>query len=333
MNILEENPERFFHGTVRLEHEGGCFHPLRFTAGQVAHYDSRNEALAVRVRCQAGQTVEFATDSSTVAVSGTAGTGARDYFSLDLEVDDYVSHPVFAEPAPLGDVAFTVWRQSEHEKRRMRRFCVHLPHVRKFALRSVEIEDGAVVEPIPPRGLKLLCLGDSITQGMQARHPSNSYPSLLARWLGAELLNLGVGGDVFDSRSLDRSLPFHPDVVTVAFGANDWHQNLDRDAVARNVSLYVETLRSMYRPGDVRIVVVSPIWAVDWAERRAGGTLAEFGRAIRDAAAAVEGVCAVDGFLLVPHDRRCFVDGLHPNDEGFALYAGGLMGVLQTLIR
>ena len=37
----------------------------------------------------------------------------------------------------------------------------------------------------------------------------------------------------------------------------------------------------------------------------------------------------VNGLTLVPNQLRYFVDGLHPNDAGFALYATNLAAKLQ----
>src|SRR5690606_37350992 len=98
----------------------------------------------------------------------------------------------------------------------MRRVTIYLPHLAELTIQAIRYSDGAVVEPAsasPPAG-RLLCLGDSITQGMDAKYPSSTYPVLLSRFLGMHVLNHGVGGYLFDKSSLAPKLAYEPDLIT-----------------------------------------------------------------------------------------------------------------------
>ena len=46
----------------------------------------------------------------------------------------------------------------------------------------------------------------------------HSLPVQLARFFEMDLLNQGVGGYIFNARSLDEEISYQPDVVTVAYG-------------------------------------------------------------------------------------------------------------------
>ncbi len=161
---------------------------------------------------------------------------------------------------------------------------------------------------------------DSITQGMDARGPASIYTTQLARMLNAELLNVGVGGHIYDLDALDDELPFTPDLVTIAYGTNDWSRGLSQDQIARTVEDYLQRLTSTIARS-ARVFVLTPLWRHNGHETKAGGTLVEFSQAIANAAAGIEGVSVVDGTSLVPHRADLFADGTHPTDEGFLHYA------------
>ncbi|MDX2168155.1 MAG: SGNH/GDSL hydrolase family protein [Deltaproteobacteria bacterium] len=95
----------------------------------------------------------------------------------------------------------------------------------------------------PPGVIRVVCLGDSSTFGMNVE-ADDSYPRRLAALLDErhpgrfEVINLGVPG--YSSRQgleqLRReALGLAPDVVTFAFGTNDlfWHRPLTDDQVIR----------------------------------------------------------------------------------------------------
>jgi hypothetical protein len=67
------------------------------------------------------------------------------------------------------------------------RLTVYLPQLVQIKLFNLEVSPGAGVEKAPRFPRNLLCLGDSITQGMEAVHPSFSYPVLLSRFLNMNL--------------------------------------------------------------------------------------------------------------------------------------------------
>lgn len=97
---------------------------------------------------------------------------------------------------------------------------IWLPHdetVRLIALRS-----DAPLEPAPPtESLRWLHHGSSISHGSNAERPTATWPAVVARTAGVDLLNLGLGGsallDPFVARTL-RDLP--ADVISMKLGIN-----------------------------------------------------------------------------------------------------------------
>ena len=191
------------------------------------------------------------------------------------------------------------------------------------------LDDGASCTPIKKQ-LKLLCMGDSITQGYDARHPSCSYANLLADHLGAEMLNQGVGGEIFFPELIDKELGYTPDVVTVAYGTNDWNRKTKENTEDRARRFYENLCAAFPR---ARLLAITPIWRADGTEPREFGPFEDACTVAREAAQRA-GATVVDGLTLVPHTRESFADKrLHPNDDAFLLYAEKLLSHIKPLLE
>ncbi len=322
MNRLDELSDDFFHGALRVIREQHAVRFARMTPAQLAYFE-QNQAWGIRARCAAGVTLELRTDSPYLDIRFAVLSSCRRFFGIDVEIDGIVSHAVRIEKG--GGVY--EGRLFDLPGRSSRSIRVHLPYTFEIRLEEVGLAEGALVEPLPARSLKLLTLGDSITQGMEARSPIASFPVQLARLLDAELLNQGVGGHVFDAKALDPQLPFEPGLVTVAYGTNDWGQK-DAGRFRGDVREYLQKLRSMWPAERTKIAVLSPLWRATGLEKKHGSDLLDFSRVILEEAAQIEGVLAIDGLTLVPNQPWYFADGTHPNDAGFLHYAINLYRAL-----
>jgi hypothetical protein len=300
------------HTQVREMKEG--WQPLRFTDRQMEVYGEQGN-YAIRSHCPAGICLDFMTDSSFIELDFSVGDTARPWLHFDLYVDGALAATLGSEDMEHepGEVRFEL----ESKERVMRRLTLYLPQTVVLTIRDVRIEEEASVEhaPKPQRG-RLLALGDSITQGMDAHRPSSTYPVQLARALDMELLNQGVGGAIFDKRNLDPALAYRPDLITVAYGTNDWSRFLTLASFREACSDYIRVLSALYP--DTPTYVITPIWRADQEEPRPMGTLQELSEAIREICAPYSQIQLIHGQPLVPHMPQMFGDGfLHPTDEGF----------------
>jgi len=75
-------------------------------------------------------------------------------------------------------------------------------------------------------------------------------------------------------------------------------------------------------------VVITPIWRQDQDVVRAYGHVRCVAECIASVATSL-GIEVIDGLTLVPHVKHLFVDNVHPNDLGFALYAHNLIKALE----
>lgn len=313
MDLVEIGIEPFAHGVVGIEKQAGGVRLNRMSRTLLEYY-GRHENWAVRARCNAGVSICFATDSPTVDLELEILEGPRRYYGVDAEVDGVQTFGTRLDDAE-GSLSVRVAEGGDGSPRPIR---IYLGPCMEVRARSVRLEDGAVVEPVPKPPFRLLALGDSITQGMEARSPSSAYPTRLARLIEADLTNQAVGGHVFDPEAIDMESSIDPGLVTVAYGTNDWGGGVG-EAIGDTVRAYLERLRASLP--DPPIVVLSPVWRTDATERRGGLTLREFSNRILEAAEETDGVIPIDGIRMVPHQAYYFEDGVHPNDTGFLHYA------------
>ena len=317
--------EQITFGAVRLNETSDGVTFDRFTAEGKAHYKAhRNKTFYAKSLCPAGVTLRFRTDSKTLGLSVKTEEGtSRFFFSTDVLVngkyldsiknfEDTQMPPVYSKiEAPLGDFAKT-FALGEGEKD----VCIHLPWSVRCTLREMTLDDGASVLPLP-YGRRALVFGDSITQGYDAKYTFRRYAGHLCASLDAEEHNLAIGGEKFCPDLAACDLPFRPDLITVAYGTNDWTVN-DPERLYKNAKAFFEVLAAKY-PG-VPLFAITPLWRAD------GGTdrtipfpaVADYiAECVKDNPAAR----VIRGGKILPPDTSLYADGrLHPNDDGFDRY-------------
>ena len=241
---------------------------------------------------------------------------------FDLFVDGVWIKSEGHEPVNSGNYE-TFFTLPEHNGKR--NITIYLPYCVELELHKLEFSPGAVVEVAEPRPKKLLCLGDSITQGSYAKYPSNTYPVLLSNFLNMQLLNQGVGGYIYNADSLDLGLPYQPDLITVAYGTNDWSKCSSISQFRSNCANYMHKLVSMFP--EARIYVMTPIWRPDKQDLKKTGALHDISRVITEECSTYSNLRVIDGLSLVPHLLYLF-DGVHPKDEGFLHMAMNLVKII-----
>jgi lysophospholipase L1-like esterase len=269
-------------------------------------------------------------DSPELVIHYHIGEAARDWAYFDCFVDGVLVESVGTIPIDRERRCAAV-RTPGYAEPGMHRFTVYLPHLAELFIESVEIDDAAKAEPAPRPGRRILCVGDSITQGMSSLRPSSAYPVCLARALAADVLNLGVGGYVFDAETVEPVESFAPDLITVAYGTNDWGRAQSVEEIRRDCAAFLARLRKAFQ--DQPVWVISPIWRSDMAEPKTCGTFDEMVSAIRNVVVKRGDMHYVNGLAVAPHLPEFYGDEtLHPNDEGFLRMALNLMGhILPSL--
>ncbi len=239
---------------------------------------------------------------------------------------------------------------------------VWLPHNAFVELRTLVVEDGASIGPVPsddrPRWVHY---GSSISHCMEAEEPAMTWPAVAARGAGVALQNLGFGGqchlDQFVARTI-RDLD-DVDVVTIKTGINIVNMDSMRERVfTPALHGFIDTIRE--RRPDVPLMVISPIFCpsaetrpgptipnergkfvtVDGFEPYRGGSLSlvrirEIIAGVVDArrAAGDLNLHYHDGLTLFgADDAPDLPDDLHPNPAGYRRMGERFAPVLQDLL-
>ena len=180
---------------------------------------------------------------------------------------------------------------------------------------------------------KILCLGDSLTEGYGLA-PEHAYPSVLERRLHAggyratRVLNGGISGSTSASAlsRLEWQLRAGPDVLILALGGNDGLRGLDLATTRRNLSATIELAKSR----GVRVILAGMKLPPNYGPAYTG----DFERLFPELAAEhdvalipflLEGVAARPGLNLP--------DGIHPNAKGYERVAENVLEVLLPLLE
>ena len=340
MQLTVEQLRSIALGAVRIVKEGGCPRFFRFTQAEEALYIARDAERGSisydHSLCTAGVKLLFKTNSKTLGLSAeVARRITRSFFAFDVCVNgNYIGSlsNFSAESMPAGySLAEIPLPLGRHKKEFMlgegeKTVAIYFPwsvEVLDFAL---TIEDGAKWTPVKP-AKKLLVYGDSITQGHDAMYPKNRYPARLAEALGAEEINKAIGAEVFFPALAACAADFVPDVITVAYGTNDWFTT-DAASFLAAARGFFEMLVKNYP--EAKIFAISPIYRKDMNESKTFGAVSTVIDRLREATAALPAVTVIDGMNLVPAKHTLYADlRLHPSDAGFDHFSENLIAEIK----
>ena len=310
--------------------EEGFLHFFRFSKLQrQAYIDDKSRDWVAKSRSGASATLDFITDSDYIALRYSLLPGSsQKYGSIDLYVDGAMYESRYMEDLVAIQAGFQL-PPGEH------RVTVYFPWTTETILKQVHLSDGASVIPVE-KSCRMMCFGDSITQGYVAKYTSLSYVNQVARALDAEVINQGIGGYVFNDAVIDESIQaFKPDILTVAYGTNDYSRNETFDAYSAKASRYIEKLAKLFP--NIPIVGILPIYRNDHnnvvRELYRDYKLDDARKFLKEQYLALP-----NGYVIeetgIPHLPMAFAaDLLHPNDLGFTLMAQGIAPQLKKILE
>lgn len=306
-------------GAVSITPESCGFIFNRYTPYQTELYDRNADNHTCRHKATSGIRFEFVCDADSLTVEGNFSVGSsRNFAYLDVMLNGaLIKHEGTENIRDNPDFSMTVELDGK-----MNRIAIYLPNLACFKLESMLFENASVIEPVTKKNT-IVCWGDSITQGYDARYSSLSYTNILADAMDAELFNKGFGGEVFNPELLAEPDHAEPDIITIAYGTNDWFR-LDAPTVAVNAEKFFSKICSYYP--ETPVYVILPLWRKDSDKETPFGNFDNIHKLIRDACKGKSNIHLIDGFSIIPHLESFFEDKrLHPNDLGFCCMAGKLL--------
>ena len=215
--------------------------------------------------------------------------------------------------------------------RGMREWTLNFPLYNGVNRVLVGLDADAEVEPPSPFTVEkpLLFYGSSITQGGCASRPGNAYTHILARWLDANLVNLGFSGGAKGEPGMARLIA----TMDMSVFIMDYDYNApSAEHLEQTHEAFFRIVREA-RPELPAVIVSSP--SVDtnpsrWVERREI-VRRTYENAVRRGDSKV---WFVDGETLFGTTDRdgCTVDGCHPNDLGFLRMAKAIRSSVEAAL-
>ena len=318
-------------GAVSVKETETGYVVYRFTDDELAVEGNSN------VHYSAGIKLSFLTDATTVKmkVNTNKTLAIRSYFAIDVLCNGELAGCItncentegdFANKSfPLGEYSGEI--KFPHGEKAVD---IVLPHSVKCEIEYIELVNASFVKAVKKNKI-LLAYGDSITQGYDALHPINTYAYRLANFLDAEIFNKGLGGAPFCPYLVKADSGVNPDIITVAYGTNDWSSQ-SAESIRNNIKNFFAELDKKYH--GIPVFAITPIWRDDKDKPKGSGEFSVIKQMITEECAPYKNVTVVDGLSLVPGEQNLFGDfRIHPNDEGFKHYAENLYNAMKSTIH
>lgn len=184
----------------------------------------------------------------------------------------------------------------------------------------------------PPRPLRIVALGDSLTAGFMLK-PAEAFPvqleaALRGRGHTVTIVNAGVSGDTTGGglARFDWAIPEATDGVILELGANDALRGIEPRVVRANLDRILERLGQRGIPVLIAGMKAPGNWGEDYA-REFDGMFAELAKK--------HGTLLypffLDGIALEPSLN--LGDGLHPNARGIARIVERILPAAEELLE
>ena len=314
MILSNEELKKIYFGTYEFEeYEGGYLKANQYSKAQMDYFRSALEMWYERCDASTAKTIEMITDASEISFEYKLIWKCSED-SVEMYVDGLASQIFYIKDLKEeGIIRFTL-PEGTH------RIVIYLAADATMLIRNFSVDS---TYQIPVKNTKVLWLGDSITQGYGPLRSSETYVSIANRYLDYDVINQGIGGYIYDSRSLMKMPGYDPDKIIVALGTNQYgEENMSA------VEEYYETLIGIYGT-EIPILCISPIWRGDHPDEL--HVFFRFCSNVREIAGRYPNIKIIDGSTLVPHLEEYYLDNLHPNCLGTETYAANLVKEIRRI--
>ncbi len=197
---------------------------------------------------------------------------------------------------------------------------IYLPLYDEVKTLEIGVAEGSTIKKgkNPFKG-KIVVYGSSITQGASASRPGMAYPSILSRKSGFQFINMGLSGRGKMEASVGRMLA---DIENVDAFILDCVPNPTPEEINERTADFIGILRAKHP--EIPIIVIQSIMRetgnfdmeARWDVIQQNLAIAQQVKALMDAGDKNLYLIEEDNFLGTDHEGT--IDGVHPNDLGFA---------------
>ena len=300
MNLNLSQIREITLGAVRIEEINNSIHFYRFTKQQEELYKKRSDDFYMKSFATSGVKLRFRTNSQTLFLRTEITRGSsRTYFAFDVfvngvKIDTLNNFSDIDMPQNYTTLKLPHGEFSKEFNLGVgdKEVCIYFPWSVNAVVKELALDDDSFIKPIKPYK-RMLCFGDSITQGYDALCPCNKYISKLADMLNAEEYNKAIGGEIFFPELAATREDFKPDYITVAYGSNDWNRCNEEEFIC-NCKEFFYNLNNSYP--NSKIFAITPIWRKDMDESRVFGEFKNVAEDIQNQVAEFDNVSVIQGF-------------------------------------
>ena len=251
MILTNKELQNFYFGAYSFEErDDGYLQAFQYTKEQMEYFKGAFDFWYDRCMATTAKTIEMKTDAQKLSFEYKfLWKGSED--SFELMIDGLITKIDYVKDLKEEDKL--EWQLPAG----MKNLVIYLPSDATLIIRNFEIDSKA---ERPVKNEKVLWLGDSITQGFGPLRSSLTYVSIANRLLNYDIINQGIGGYVYDKKSLLKMPGYTPDKIIVALGTNQYGSETMKD-----VEEYYETLMSVYG-NEIPVLCISPLWRGDKPE-------------------------------------------------------------------
>ncbi len=179
---------------------------------------------------------------------------------------------------------------------------------------------------------KIVCVGDSITEGYGLKNPSKSaYPAMLDSILGEEysVYNCGrsaatlqTGGDLpyWDCKEFNEVFALNPDLIIVMLGTNDTKShNWNAQNFASDYQALIDTFNTVSPKPNIFVCLPVPVFKTTWGIN--DSTISAGVIPITKQIATHNNLKIVDLHTGLSNQATNFPDYVHPNEKAAKLLA------------
>lgn len=209
--------------------------------------------------------------------------------------------------------------------------------------------------------IKVACVGDSITQGINSSDPKNmTYPAYIQEMLGYDyyVLNAGLSGysicnidgyAYHKSKQFTESCELRPDVVLFALGTNDANPTPDQpyknweDPQYDRTNVFIKSTNALLDAyvtanPDVQIIMILPaslfkVGADGWNAEAWTANIVKYAHPLLVQIAKERNLQTVDMFPWSQENKAVFTDGLHPKDLTYKVFARYIYDNIKDTIK
>lgn len=314
MKLSNDELKKIYFGAYNFkETDDNYLQAFQYTQEQMDYFEKAFDFWYDRCKATTSKTIEISTEATKISFDyKIIWKGSED--SFELCINGLITKIVYVKDIKdSGTINFELPQGNKN-------VIIYLPADATVLIKNFEIND----EYKPAKkGTKVLWLGDSITQGFGPLRSSQTYVSVANRLLNYDIINQGIGGYVYDKKSLMKMEGYKPEKLIVALGTNQYGEK-----TMENVEEYYTRLFEVWG-SSIPTLCISPIWRGDKPEEYP--IFEKFCQNIKKIASSYKNVKLVDGLELLPHLSEYYLDNLHPNCLGTEIFGRNLVLKIQEL--